>query len=149
MKRIRTFIFRMMFNLYPPYAGAGIRVKEIGAGGNNILVELKRRFWNRNYVGTHFGGSLYAMCDPFYMIILMRMLGRGYVVWAKSASIRFKKAVKTTVYARFSITDEQLSLIRGEADRLGKFEYTLTVEVKDSKNNIIAEVDKLLYIRRK
>jgi hypothetical protein len=112
-------------------------------------VEMPLRFWNRNFVGTHFGGSLYAMCDPFFMIILIQNLGRDYIVWDKAATIRFKKPGKGLMKASFHIPRERIEEIRAQADRNGKIEPTFLVTVTDTDGNVIAEVEKLLYVRRK
>lgn len=60
-------IFFNLFSIYPPFLGAGIRVK-ISKDVKTVDVVMKLTFWNRNYVKTHFGGSLYAMCDPFFFL---------------------------------------------------------------------------------
>src|SRR5262245_164335 len=101
---------------YLPFLGAGIRVHHISDDLRTIEVHMPLRFWNRNYVGTHFGGSLYAMCDPFFMLILANHLGPDYIVWDKAAAIRFKKPGKGTVKAIFSITSERIAEIRAQAD---------------------------------
>src|SRR5690242_21167474 len=136
-------------NLYPPYVGAGVRVKRIAPDYRRIDVEMKLRFWNRNYVGTHFGGSLYAMVDPFYMLMLMQNLGRDYIVWDKAASIRYRKPGKGTVRAEFRLSDAQLDDIRDKLKALPKWEPTFMVEVKDEQGIVIAEVEKLLHVRLK
>ena len=107
------------------------------------------RFWNKNYVGTHFGGSLYTMCDPFFMLILINNLGSGYIVWDKAATIRFKKPGTGLVRAVFHIPRERIEEIRFQAEALGKVEPQFQVQVTDSDGNVIAEVDKLLYVRKK
>lgn len=137
------------FNLYPPFLGAGVRIRRISEDFLTIDVEMPLRFWNKNYVGTHFGGSLYAMCDPFFMIILMNTLGPGYIVWDKAATIRFKKPGKGLMKASFHIPAERIAEIRAQADSQGKTEPSFTVSVTDVDGNVIAEVDKLLYVRKK
>ncbi len=137
------------FNFYPPFLGAGVRVRRISEDFLTIDVEMPSRFWNRNYVGTHFGGSLYAMCDPFFMIILMNNLGPGYIVWDKAATIRFKKPGKGLMKASFHIPAERIAEIRAQADSQAKTEPTFSVSVTDTEGNVIAEVDKLLYVRKK
>jgi acyl-coenzyme A thioesterase PaaI-like protein len=134
---------------YPPYLGAGVRVTHIAEDFLSIEVEMPLRFYNRNYVGTHFGGSLYSMCDPFYMLMLIELLGPDYIVWDKAASIRFRRPGKGLVRARFEIAPEKLAEIRAAADANGKVEPEFQVEVKDREGNVIAEVHKLLYVRRK
>jgi acyl-coenzyme A thioesterase PaaI-like protein len=146
-RRSRRWLIRWM-NLFPPYVGAGIRVRP-NADLSAFDVRMKLRWWNRNYVGTHFGGSLYSLCDPFFMLILFEALGPGYVVWDKAATIRFRRPGRGTVHARFEIGPEQVAEIRAAADRDGKVEPTFVAEVRDDEGQVIAEVEKLLYVRRK
>lgn len=136
-------------NLWPPFLGAGIRVKRITSDMKAIDVEMKLRWWNANYVGTHFGGSLFAMTDAFYMLMLMANLGRDYIVWDKAASIRYRKPGKGTVKAEFRISDPQLDEIREKLKTLPKYEPKFTIEVKDEQGVVIAEVEKLLHVRLK
>ena len=140
---------RRSINLWPPFLGAGIRVKHIAADMKSIDVEMKLRWWNANYVGTHFGGSLFAMTDAFYMLMLMANLGGEYIVWDKAASIRYRKPGKGTVRAEFRLTDDQLDDIREKLKRLIKYEPVFKVDIKDEHGIVIAEVEKLLYVRNK
>ncbi|MGE5322147.1 MAG: DUF4442 domain-containing protein, partial [Actinomycetota bacterium] len=134
---------------YPPYLGAGVRVTHVSDDFRTVKVEMPLRFYNKNYVGTHFGGSLYSMCDPFYMVMLINILGPDYIVWDKSATIRFKKPGKGLVKATFHISEARIAEIRAAADAQGKVEPQFQVVVTDSEDNVVAEVDKLLYVRRK
>ncbi len=134
-------------NIWPPMFGAGIRVRWLSARA--VDVEMKLRFWNRNYVGTHYGGSLYSMADPFYMLMLMENLGREYIVWDKAASIRFRKPGKGKVTAEFRLSEAQLDEIREKLKLQEKYEPTFVVEVKDEAGDVVAEIQKVLYIRRK
>lgn len=114
-----------------------------------LEVEMKMRWWNRNLVGTHFGGSLYSMCDPFYMFILMENLGSGYIVWDKAATIRFKKPGMGTVRAVFEIPPDRIAEIKAEVDLIGKYDYHFTAVVTNENGEIVAEVDKTVYVRKK
>ena len=114
-----------------------------------IDVEMKLRFWNANYVGTHFGGSLFAMTDPFYMLMLMANLGGDYIVWDKAATIRYRKPGKGKVRAEFRLSDAQLADIREKLETLPKYEPVFTVEVKDEAGGAIAQVEKVLHVRKK
>jgi len=134
---------------YPPYLGAGVRVTHISHDFRTVNVEMPLRFYNKNYVGTHFGGSLYAMCDPFYMLMLMNILGPGYIVCHKAATIRFKRPGKGLVKATFNIPEEKLAEIRAAADSQPKVEPEFHVTVTDEKGDVVAEIDKLLYVRKK
>jgi acyl-coenzyme A thioesterase PaaI-like protein len=134
---------------YPPFLGAGIRIARLRDDLREIDVEMKLHWWNRNYVRTHYGGSLYSMADPFYMVMLIENLGPGYIVWDKAASIRFRKPGKGTVRAEFRITEEQIESLRAQVDSQGKIETTFNVQVLDESGEVVAEVEKLLHIRRK
>jgi acyl-coenzyme A thioesterase PaaI-like protein len=141
--------FKLFINLYPPYLGAGIRVTHVAPDFSSIEVKMGLHFWNQNYVGTQFGGSLFSMVDPFYMIMLIDLLGPGYVVWDKSASIRFRRPGKGTVRARFEISPEVLAEIRGAADAGGKVERTFHIDVRDGAGEVVAEVEKRIHVRKK
>ncbi len=138
-----------LMNCWPPFLGAGIRVKRISADWKEVDLELKLRWWNANYVGTHYGGSLYSMTDPFYMIMLLENLGTDYVVWDKSATVRFLKPGRGTVLASFRITESEIAEIKKALKGEGKIERTFIVQVKDPDGMVIVDVEKLLHIRRK
>jgi hypothetical protein len=140
---------RRWINLWPPFMGMGIRIKHIASDMKTIDVEMKLRFWNANYVGTHFGGSLFAMTDPFYMLMLMANLGPGYIVWDKAATIRYKKPGSGTVRAEFRLFDNQIGDVREKLNTLPKYEPVFMVEVKDEAGIVIAEVEKVLHVRKK
>ena len=140
---------RRAVNFWPPFLGAGIRIKRIASDMKAVDVEMKLRWWNANYVSTHFGGSLFAMTDAFYMLMLMANLGRDYIVWDKAASIRYRKPGRGTVRAEFRLSDAQLDDIREKLETLPKYEPTFKVEVKDEQGAVIAEIDKLLHVRKK
>ncbi len=146
-RNIKKMLRRL--NLYPPFLGAGIRVRRISEDFRTIDVEMPLRFWNRNYVGTHFGGSLYSMCDPFFMVMLIENLGPDYIVWDKAATIRFKKPGKGVMKATFNLPPEKIEEIRSQADFQAKVEPQFQVVVTDAEGNVVAEVDKLLYVKKK
>jgi hypothetical protein len=145
----KSHALRRWINFWPPFLGMGIRVKKISPDMKAVDVEMKLRWWNANYVGTHFGGSLFAMTDPFYMLMLMANLGRDYIVWDKAASIRYRKPGKGTVRAEFRLTDAQLDDIRDKLKTLPKYEPTFQVEVKDESGEVVAAVEKLIHVRNK
>jgi Domain of unknown function (DUF4442) len=138
-----------MVNFWPPFLGAGIRVVHIAPDMKFIDVEMRLGWWNANYVGTQFGGSLFAMTDPFYMLMLMANLGPEYIVWDKAASIRYRKPGRSRVRVEFRLNDGQLNDIREKLKTLEKYEPRFQVEVKDEHGTVIAEVEKLIYIRRR
>lgn len=145
--RLQRFMLRAI-NWWPPFLAAGIRVRW-GADHRSADVEMRLHPWNRNYVGTHYGGSLYSMTDPFYMLMLMENLGRDYIVWDKAASIRFRKPGKGTVRAEFRLTEQHLDDIRNRLGSQEKYEPVFLVEVRDEAGNLIAEVEKVIHVRRK
>lgn len=144
----RKYILFKLVNLYPPFLGAGIRVK-VSKDIKTIDVTLKLSFYNRNYVGTQYGGSMYSMCDPFYMILLMENLGKEYIVWDQSAEIIFKKPGKTRLRATFHIPESQYQDIKSQLEVKEKIYPVFTVDILDNNDNIVATVDKTIYIKKK
>ncbi len=142
-------IFRMIVNSWPPYLGACIAVEEIADDWRSIRVAMKLRWYNRNHVNSHFGGSLFSMTDPFYMLMLLRNLGRDFVVWDMAARIQYLKPERGTVSAVFSLTSERLDEIRAKAESGNKVTEIFLVDVVDAQGERIATVKKTLYIRKK
>jgi acyl-coenzyme A thioesterase PaaI-like protein len=140
---------RRLFNLWPPFRGAGIRVREIAPDFSRCTVELRMGLLNRNYVGTHFGGSLFSMTDPFFMILMMKRLGPEYLVWDKAGTVRFLKPARGTVTARFELPEQQVDEARQRTQGGAKYEPVFRVEIVDSAGVTVADVEKTLYIRKK
>jgi acyl-coenzyme A thioesterase PaaI-like protein len=136
-------------NWWPPLLGAGIRVRRTDAEFRAVDVEMRLTQWNTNYVGVHFGGSLFAMTDPFYMVMLAMNLGKEYVVWDKAASIRYKKPGRGTVRAEFRLTDERLAEIRAAVEAEGRYDARFVVEIKDDDGGVVAEVERVIYCAKK
>ena len=143
------WLFKAYLNIWGPYRGAGIRVAEVSADFSRVVVELRETRTNRNAVGTHFGGSLYAMCDPFYMLMFIARLGKGYVIWDKAAKIDFERPGKGTVRAVFTLTAADDDTVRRETADGVRYTPTYIVEVIDEKGERVARVEKVLYFRRK
>lgn len=139
---------RWLFNLWPPFRAAGIRVTHLAGDWSVAIVELRARLLNRNYVGTHFGGSIFAMADPFFMILMMKKLGRDYVVWDKAGSVRFLRPGRGTLTARFVVTRAMVEAARRATADGSKHEPTYAVEITDGEGAVVARVEKTLHIRR-
>jgi hypothetical protein len=146
--RLPVSLLRMGMNLWPPFLGAGIHVLEIAPDFRSVVVRLRRGLLNRNYFGTHYGGSLFSMTDPFYALMLLHNLERGYVVWDKAASIRFKAPGRSDVFARFQLSEAQIAEVRAATADGAKYEPTWSVDIADAAGLVIASVDKTLHIRR-
>ncbi|NNN23049.1 MULTISPECIES: DUF4442 domain-containing protein [Pseudomonas] len=145
----RARLLRFGLNLYPPYLGAGVRVRHISADFREVRVKMGLNLFNRNYVGTQFGGSLYSMTDPFFMLMLMENLGREYIVWDKAANIEFVSPGKGPVYAEFRIDQNLLDEIRAQTAGGEKYLPRLHAEVRDGEGTLVARVQKTLYVRLK
>ena len=140
---------RRLLNLWPPFRGAGIRVRDIAPDFRTATVELRAKLLNKNYVGSHFGGSLYAMTDPFFMIMMMKNLGREYIVWDKAGTVRYLKPARGTVTARFRLDEVAVAEAREKTANGEKHEPTFRVEIVDVAGVTVADVEKTLYIRKK
>lgn len=140
---------RLGLNLWPPFLFSGIRVTAISDDYRHAHVELRMRPWNRNYVGTHFGGSLFAMTDPFWMLLTMNVLGSQYWVWDKAAQIEFVKPGRGTVHADFRLDDFVLEQLRTATATGGKTLHWFDTPILDGEGDVVARLRKQLYVRRK
>ena len=142
-------VFRFLTNFWWPYLGSGIKVLSISSDFRAVSVCLKRAWYNSNYVGVQYGGSIYSMTDPFYMLMIMNNLGTDYIVWDKAAKIDFLKPGRTRLVANFKIDEELLAEIRKKTEAGEKYVFDLPVDVVDATGERIAHVIKTLYVRRK
>jgi acyl-coenzyme A thioesterase PaaI-like protein len=140
---------RRLLNLWPPFLFAGIRVVALSDDFRHARVVLHLRPWNRNAVGTHFGGSLFAMTDPFWMLLLMRSLGRDYRVWDRAGAIEFVKPGRGRVHAAFDLDDATLDGIRAETADGAKHLRWFETPIVDEAGDTVAVVRKQVYVRRK
>ncbi len=136
-------------NFYPPFLGMGIKVRSFADDFTRFEVQLRERWWNRNLYGTHFGGSLFAMADPFYMFVVAMNFGDGYIVWDKSAAIDFLKPGRGIVTGIFEISPQKLAAMRDEVDEHGKRTFHFETDLVNEQGEAVAHVNKEVYVRRK
>ncbi len=136
-------------NLWPPFRGAGIRVKSIERDWSGATVELRDHFLNRNFVGTHFGGSLFAMTDPFHVILLIQRLGQDYVVWDQAAEIEYLRPGRRTLTATILLSSQEVASLREDALGGAKVLRDFVVEILDGDKELVARVRKRIYVRLK
>lgn len=140
---------RWKWALFPPWRGTGARVTYIASDYREVRVELPLSWRTRNYVGTIFGGSLYGATDPVYMIQLMQILGRDYVVWDKAATIRFRKPGRTKLTATFKIDDAEVETIRQLTANGEPTDRVYKVDLVDRDGVVHASIEKTIYIRKR
>ena len=148
-RKVSARTLRRVLNIWPPFLFSGIRVRELADDWRHARVELREHWYNRNFVGTHFGGSLFAMTDPFWMIMTLQALGDGYIVWDQAGEIEFVKPGRGTVVAEFRLDDAVLDGIRAATANGGKHLHWFETEIRDQDHAVVARLRKRVYIRRK
>ncbi len=146
---IPNFLLRKLGNFWAPFLGAGIKISYVSDDFKNIHVEMPLKWFNKNYVGTHFGGSLYSMTDPFYMLMLINILGDDYIVWDKEAHVKFKRPGRGKVRAKFRISDEDINQIKTVLMEEKSFDFKKAVEVIDEDGVVICEALKTIFIKKR
>ncbi len=144
-----TRVKRWGFNWFPCYRATGARIQYIASDWQEIRLRLPLNRRTRNYVGTIFGGSMYGAVDPIHMVMLIKLLGRGYEIWDKAANFRFRQPGRSTLYANVRIGSEELEAIRNEVARDGKIERQFTVELTDEAGQVCFSCEKLISIKKK
>ena len=140
---------KFYLRVWPPFLFAGIRVTHIADDFRYARVELRERWYNRNYVKTHFGGSLFAMTDPFWMIMVLRQMGGDYRVWDQAGDIQFLKPGKGTVVAEFKLDQAVVDELQAAAAGGEKVLRWFEVDVRNPAGETVARVRKQIYVRRK
>lgn len=145
----RTRLYRWAFNLFPAFFFTGARLVYLADDFHEARVELPLSWRTRNLVGTIFGGSLYASVDPFFMVMLLRILGRDFIVWDKAASIRFRRPGRGKLFARFLLPPDEKASIEAALQSAPSIDRVYHVDLVDAGGEVHASVDKTIYIRRK
>ncbi len=146
---MKASTLRHLINLWPPFLLAGIHATRLTADYRAADVELRMRWYNRNYVGVHFGGSLFSMTDPWYMLMLLHNLGKDYLVWDRHAQIDYIAPGRGVVSASFRLSESELTQIVDNTADGEKYLPEFSIEVVDQDNALVARVRKQLYVRRK
>ena len=147
MPLLTPHLLKLRLNTYAPYIGAGIKIDHISLDQGLCVVSMGLNTLNKNIVGTQFGGSLYSMVDPFYMLMLMHQLGSNYVVWDKSSHIDFIAPGNSKVTARMKIPSSEIITIQDLAKEGEAVFREYKVDIVDEQQQLIATVTKTLYIR--
>jgi acyl-coenzyme A thioesterase PaaI-like protein len=147
MPLLTPHLLKLRLNTYAPYIGAGIKIDHISLDQGLCVISMGLNTLNKNIVGTQFGGSLYSMVDPFYMLMLMHQLGSNYVVWDKSSHIDFVAPGNSKVTARMKIPSSEVITIQELAKEGEAVFREYKVDIVDEQQKLIATVTKTLYIR--
>jgi acyl-coenzyme A thioesterase PaaI-like protein len=137
------------WNLWPPFLGLGISIRNASEDFRKLTIVLKKRPWNVNYVGTQYGGGIFAMTDGVHMLMLLRNLPKTYQVWDKSAQIDYLKPGKTDLMAEFELTDQQIKEIESDLSGKGSIDWKVGVDIQDKSGTIIARVTRTVTIKHK
>jgi hypothetical protein len=148
MESLASRWLRFKFNLFPAYRGTGARVRYIASDFREIRIELPLSWRTRNYVGTIFGGSMYGAVDPPFMIMLIKNLGPDYVVWDKASTIRFKKPGRSTLRAVFTLSGEEIEVIRNELEKRRSIDRVYSVDLVAADGVVHASIEKTVYLRK-
>jgi acyl-coenzyme A thioesterase PaaI-like protein len=141
--------FRRAMFLFPPIRKTGVKVDRISDDFREWDLRLPLSIKTRNYVGTHFGGTLYSAADPHFMLAWMHILGPDYIIWDKAAAIRFKRPGRTTLHGEVRINESDVEYVRRRCEEEDKFDLAFTFKWKDDEGVVVAELEKMLHFRKK
>ncbi len=144
----KTRLMRWGFNLFPALRRTGGRITYISSDLKKVRIKVPLNWKTRNYVGTIFGGCIYGAVDPVYMVMFIKLLGPGYILWDKSATIKYKRPGRSTLHADFQVDDEELEIIRNTLDKDGKTNRSYQVEMRDENNKVCTLIEKTLHFRK-
>lgn len=140
---------KLALNIWPPYIGTGIKITDLADDYSYAKVIIKQRFYNLNYFGTHYGGNLFTMTDPFYILMIAHRLGKEYFVWDQKAIIEYVKPGKGTLTAEFCVTDEMVDEFRKKAEKGDKHLPVLETNIVNQAGETVAKLTRTIYIRKK
>lgn len=136
-------------NLWAPNLFSGIRVRRFSDDWTSATVELRVNVFTRNYVKTAFGGSLSAMTDPYFFMLVMHQLGRDHVVWDTRGEIEFLTPGRGVLTAHFEVSREKAEELRERARGGVKVLEWFETDITDTSGAVVARVRREVYVREK
>ncbi|MBF0491380.1 MAG: DUF4442 domain-containing protein [Deltaproteobacteria bacterium] len=146
---LKSKLFRYRFNFWPCYWGTGAKITYIASDFREMRVRLPLTWRTKNYVGTLYGGSIYASVDPQYMLMLIQILGPEYIIWDKSAQVEFLKPGKNFLEACLLISEEEIQTIKRLLKTERSIDRNYPIDLIDKEGRLCARVTKTIYIRKK
>lgn len=152
INKLLTFLFKpstvykYFFNISPLYIRTTGKVKYVSEDVYKIVIEIPLTYKNRNYSGTMFGGSIFSSTDPIYMLQLIHILGKKYIVWDKSAYIDYIKPINDKAVAVFEFEKDEIEKIK-ELIIIDK-EITIkkNLNITNTKGQIFCYLEKKIYV---
>lgn len=143
-------LFKYGFNLSPMYKRSTAKIINVSDDLLSITIKLPISWKNKNYVNSIFGGSMFAAVDPIPMVQLMNLIGDDFVVWDKSAEIKFKRPAKEDLYADFVFSKNELEEIKIKVATHQEWEVLKTTHLTNKeKTQVFCEVQKTIYVADK
>lgn len=143
-------LFKYGFNWSPMYRRSTGRVIHVAKDLSKITIKIPLSWKNRNYVNSIFGGSMFSAVDPIPMVQLINLLDDNYVVWDKSAVIKFKRPAKETLYAEFQFTEEEIIAIKDKVSKENEIELVKSTSLTNKNgSSIFCTVEKTIYVADK
>ncbi|MEO1074570.1 MAG: DUF4442 domain-containing protein [Bacteroidota bacterium] len=143
-------LFKYGFNLSPMYRRTTARITAVSDDLMRVAIRLPISYKNRNYVGSIFGGSLFASVDPIPMVQLINILDSAYIVWDKAAAVRFKAPAREDLYAVFEYTPSEIEQLIATVEAEGETEIVKTTRLTNRDGSrVFCEVDKTIYVATK
>ncbi|MEQ6168414.1 DUF4442 domain-containing protein [Ekhidna sp. MALMAid0563] len=142
-------LFKLFFNLSPMYRRTTGRVVKVERDFSSVEVKIPLSYKNKNYVGTIFGGSLFAATDPIYMVQLIQILGKDYVVWDKSSMVKFKRPANSDAFAAFAFTEDEISKLKADISEKKEVDLIKPVLLKSKDGKLFCEIEKVIYVADK
>lgn len=149
-KRLKTAdATRRRINLWTPLLFSGIQITYLSEDYTHCRARLRNWRNTKNSHGTQFGGSLFALTDPIYAMMLNCIFGDKHYVWDKSAEIEFIKPGHGEVYLDCQISPEQIAQIQSQTENGDKYLPEFTVRIFDEHDDTVAMVKRVVYVRLK
>ena len=148
--RLQIKLTKLAFNYYVPFWVNGVSITHINEDMSRIDVRLKSRSNAVGTVqGTMFGGSLFTFTDPFYVLILLRHIGKDHNVWDKKSSIEFISPGRSDINYSFSFTQSEIKEIVEKCKDHAPLLKNIDIELKGDDGKTVAKINKIVHIRRK
>ena len=124
----------------------GIRIVEVRDG---MIAGTAPLEGNLNYQGSMYAGTLFGLGEALGAVVFAANFDReSFTATVKDVQIRYHRPAMTDVRAEASIDANTVERIKREADDVGKAEFALDAELKDTSGVVVATTHGTYQVRK-
>ncbi len=125
---------------------SGLKAEVLEPGRVRLRMPLQG---NQNHIGSMYAGALFTLAEiPGGALYLTSFDAKRFYPVIKEMNLRFRRPASSDILIEASLSAGEIERIQSEAEREGKAEYLLELQLRDSSGEVVAESRGLYQLRK-